>query len=290
MRQRKSGGKAMQEKSLGYRIGRVLIFLVLFILAISFVYPILFMFINSLKTLKEYYYSPFTLPDLSNLQWSNFGNMISQFKILGLLKNSFIVSFFTVVGLIGLGTLASYAFAKIKFPGSRGLYLAFLVTLFVPAQVTMIPMYINFAKIGLVNNWLGVVIANWAMFLPETIMLMTANFKGIPDEIIEAATIDGCGFFGRLWNVVIPMGWPAISLTIIFFFINSWNDLFTPMIMLKSMDKRTVMVALNSLVGQFTGNPPYQFAGLVLAALPALLVYIFLQKSIVNGMSMGAIK
>lgn len=280
----------MQEKSLGYRIGRVLIFLVLFILAISFVYPILFMFINSLKTLKEYYYSPFTLPDLSNLQWSNFGNMISQFKILGLLKNSFIVSFFTVVGLIGLGTLASYAFAKIRFPGSRGLYLAFLVTLFVPAQVTMIPMYINFAKIGLVNNWLGVVIANWAMFLPETIMLMTANFKGIPDEIIEAATIDGCGFFGRLWNVVIPMGWPAISLTIIFFFINSWNDLFTPMIMLKSMDKRTVMVALNSLVGQFTGNPPYQFAGLVLAALPALLVYIFLQKSIVNGMSMGAIK
>ena len=280
----------MQEKSLGYRIGRVLIFLVLFILAVSFVYPILFMFINSLKTLKEYYYSPFTLPDLSNLQWSNFGNMISQFKILGLLRNSFIVSLFTVVGLIGLGTLASYAFAKIKFPGSRGLYLAFLVTLFVPAQVTMIPMYINFAKIGLVNNWLGVVIANWAMFLPETIMLMTANFKGIPDEIIEAATIDGCGFFGRLWNVVIPMGWPAISLTIIFFFINSWNDLFTPMIMLKSMDKRTVMVALNSLVGQFTGNPPYQFAGLVLAALPALLVYIFLQKSIVNGMSMGAIK
>ena len=280
----------MQEKSLGYRIGRVLIFLVLFILAVSFVYPILFMFINSLKTLKEYYYSPFTLPDLSNLQWSNFGNMISQFKILGLLRNSFIVSLFTVVGLIGLGTLASYAFAKIKFPGSRALYLAFLVTLFVPAQVTMIPMYINFAKVGLVNNWLGVVIANWAMFLPETIMLMTANFKGIPDEIIEAATIDGCSFFGRLWNVVIPMGWPAISLTIIFFFINSWNDLFTPMIMLKSMDKRTVMVALNSLVGQFTGNPPYQFAGLVLAALPALLVYIFLQKSIVNGMSMGAIK
>ena len=275
---------------MGYRIGRVLIFLVLFILAVSFVYPILFMFINSLKTLKEYYYSPFTLPDLSNLQWSNFGNMISQFKILGLLRNSFIVSLFTVVGLIGLGTLASYAFAKIKFPGSRALYLAFLVTLFVPAQVTMIPMYINFAKVGLVNNWLGVVIANWAMFLPETIMLMTANFKGIPDEIIEAATIDGCSFFGRLWNVVIPMGWPAISLTIIFFFINSWNDLFTPMIMLKSMDKRTVMVALNSLVGQFTGNPPYQFAGLVLAALPALLVYIFLQKSIVNGMSMGAIK
>lgn len=280
----------MEGKSLGNKIAKWIIFIVLLILAVSFVYPILYMFVNSLKSLTAYYINPFALPKLGELQWKNFGNMISQFKIIGLLKNSFLVSALTVAGLIVFGTLASYAFAKISFKGSRALYLAFLVTLFVPAQVTMIPMYINFAKVGLVNNRLGVVVANWAMFLPETVMLMTANFKGIPDEIIEAATIDGCSFAGRLRNVVIPMGWPAISLTIIFFFINSWNDLFTPMILLKSMDKRTVMVALNSLVGQFTGNPPYQYAGLVLAALPALLVYIFLQKSIVNGMSMGAIK
>ena len=280
----------MKNKSVGYIIGRVLIFLILLTLAISFLYPIFYMFNNSLKDLTEYYISPFTLFNFSSPKWSNFTNMITQFQIFKLLRNSFIVSFFTVVVLIVAGTLASYAFAKIKFPGHNGLYLGFLATLFVPAQVTMIPMYINFAKVGLVNNWTGVVIANVAMFLPETVMLMTAQFKGIPDEIIEAATIDGCSFVGRLKNVVIPMGWPAISLTIIFFFVNSWNDLFTPMIMLKSMDKRTVMVALNQLIGRFTGNPPFQFAGLVLAALPALIVYIFLQKSIVNGMSMGAIK
>ncbi len=280
----------MKNKSIGAVIGRVLIFLVLLALAISFLYPLFYMFNNSLKELSEYYISPFRLFNLESPKWQNFTAMITQFQILKLLRNSFIVSFFTVVILLLAGTLASYAFAKIRFPGHSKLYLAFLVTLFVPAQVTMIPMYINFARVGLVNNWAGVVIANVAMFLPETVMLMTAQFKGIPGEIIEAATIDGCGFFGRLRNVVVPMGWPAISLTIIFFFINSWNDLFTPMIMLKSMEKRTVMVALNQLIGRFTGNPPFQFAGLVLAALPALLVYIFLQKSIVNGMSMGAIK
>lgn len=280
----------MKSKSIASVIGRGLIFLVLLALAISFLYPIFYMFNNSLKELSEYYISPFKLFNLASPKWQNFTAMITQFQIIKLLRNSFIVSFFTVVVLILAGTLASYAFAKIKFPGHNKVYLAFLVTLFVPAQVTMIPMYINFAKVGLVNNWAGVVVANVAMFLPETVMLMTAQFKGIPDEIIEAATIDGCGFFGRLRNVVIPMGWPAISLTIIFFFINSWNDLFTPMIMLKAMDKRTVMVALNALIGRFTGNPPFQFAGLVLAALPAILVYIFLQKSIVNGMSMGAIK
>lgn len=280
----------MKQKSVGYVIGRTLIFLVLLVLAISFLYPLFYMFVNSVKTLSDYYISPFALPDVTNMQWKNFASMISQFNILGLMKNSFIISVLTVAGLIVFGTLGSYAFAKIKFPGSRGLYLAFLVTLFVPAQVTMIPMYVNFARVGLVNNLFGVVVSNWAMFLPETIMLMTANFKGIPDEIIEAATIDGCSFAGRLRNIVIPMGWPAISLTIIFFFINSWNDLFTPMILLKSMDKRTVMVALNGLIGRYTGNPPFQYAGLVLAALPAIIVYAFLQKSIVNGMSMGAIK
>lgn len=280
----------MKNKSAGFIIGRVVIILILTALAVSFIYPIFYMFNNSLKSLTEYYISPFALFDAAAPKWENFASMITQFKIIKLLKNSFIVSFFTVAVLIASGTLASYAFAKIKFPAHDAIYLGFLVTLFVPAQVTMIPMYINFAKVGLVNNWAGVVIANVAMFLPETVMLMTAQFKGIPNEIIEAATIDGCGFFGRLRNVVIPMGWPAISLTIIFFFINSWNDLFTPMIMLKSMEKRTVMVALNQLIGRFTGNPPFQFAGLVLAALPAIIVYIFLQKSIVNGMSMGAIK
>lgn len=280
----------MKRKSFWYVFGRTLIFLVLFVLAVSFLYPLFYMFINSLKSKSAYYISPFALPGLGEMQWQNYATMISQFRILPLMWNSFVISFFTVVGLIVFGTLASYAFAKIKFPGSRLFYLGFLVTLFVPVQVTMIPLYISYAKIGLVDNWIGVVISNWAMFLPETVMLMTANFKGIPDEIIEAATIDGCDFAGRLRNVVLPMGWPAVSLTIIFFFINSWNDLFAPMIILKSMDKRTVMVALEGLIGRYTGNPPFQYAGLVLAALPAILVYAFLQKSIVNGMSMGAIK
>jgi len=282
--------ESMKNKSAGFIIGRILIFLVLLALAVTFLYPLFYMLINSLKSKTAYYISPFALPDFGALQMQNYATMISQFRILPLMWNSFVISLFTVIGLIIFGTLASYAFAKIHFPGDRGFYLGFLVTLFVPVQVTMVPLYISYAKIGLVDNWMGVVISNWAMFLPETVMLMTANFKGIPNEIIEAATIDGCGFFGRLQHVVLPMGWPAVSLTIIFFFINSWNDLFAPMIILKSMDKRTVMVALEGLIGRYTGNPPFQYAGLMLAALPAILVYAFLQKSIVNGMSMGAIK
>ena len=284
-----AGTSMKKSRKIGRTIGRAMIFLVLLILAISFLYPLYYMLINSLKSLAGYYVNPFGLPK-EQLQWQNFATMISQFKILELFGNSFIISFFTVVGLVVFGTLAAYSFAKVEFRGKSGIYLAILATLFVPAQVTMIPMYISFAKVGLVDNYLGVIIAYWAMFLPETIMLMTANFKGIPNELIEAATIDGCGYLGRLRHVVMPVGWPAISLTIIFFFISSWNDLFTPMVLLKSMDKRTVMVALSSLIGRYTGDPPFQYAGLLMSAIPALVVYAIFQKSIVKGMSMGAIK
>lgn len=281
--------KIVKKRKFWHVFGRAVIFLVLLVLAISFLYPLYYMLINSLKSLSGYYVNPFGLPN-EQLQWSNFATMISQFKILKLFGNSFIVSFFTVLGLVVMGTLASFSFAKVDFKGKDGIYLAILATLFVPAQVTMIPMYISFAKVGLVDNYLGVIIAYWAMFLPETIMLMTANFKSIPNELLEAATIDGCGYFGRIRNVVMPMGWPAISLSIIFFFICSWNDLFTPMVLLKSMDKRTVMVALSSLIGRYTGDPPFQYAGLLMSAIPALAVYAIFQKSIVKGMSMGAIK
>jgi ABC-type glycerol-3-phosphate transport system permease component len=281
--------KIVKKRKFWHVFGRAVIFLVLLVLAISFLYPLYYMLINSLKSLSGYYVNPFGLPN-EQLQWQNFATMISQFKILKLFGNSFIVSFFTVLGLVVMGTLASFSFAKVDFKGKDSIYLAILATLFVPAQVTMIPMYISFAKVSLVDNYLGVIIAYWAMFLPETIMLMTANFKSIPNELLEAATIDGCGYFGRIRNVVMPMGWPAISLSIIFFFICSWNDLFTPMVLLKSMDKRTVMVALSSLIGRYTGDPPFQYAGLLMSAIPALAVYAIFQKSIVKGMSMGAIK
>jgi hypothetical protein len=155
-----AGTSIKKSKKIGRTIGRAVIFLVLLILAISFLYPLYYMLINSLKSLSGYYVNPFGLPR-EQLQWQNFVTMVSQFKILELFGNSFIISFFTVVGLVVFGTLAAYSFAKVEFKGKNGIYLAILATLFVPAQVTMIPMYISFAKVGLVDNYLGVIIAYW---------------------------------------------------------------------------------------------------------------------------------
>jgi ABC-type glycerol-3-phosphate transport system permease component len=216
--------------------------------------------------------------------------MVSQFQILKLFKNSFIVAALTVVILLIVCTFASYVFAKYKFRGRAAIYLAVIATMFIPSQVTIIPVYILFSRLGMVNTYWSVILSYVALFMPEAILLMTSNFRVIIDELLEAAEMDGCGYFQRVRNVVLPMGRAAVFLSIIFYFITAWNDLFTPMIFLQSMDKRTVMVALAALMGRYTGAPTLQFAGLLLAAVPALIVYIIFQRQIIRGLSVGAIK
>jgi ABC-type glycerol-3-phosphate transport system permease component len=216
--------------------------------------------------------------------------MISQFKILNLFKNSFIISFFTIILLLSVGIVASYAFAKINFKGKNIIFLLVISTMFIPVQATIIPMYMFFSKLHLVNTSWSVIFMYVGMFIPEVVLLMTAGFRGIPDELIEAAKLDGAGYFDIIRHVIIPMGKPAILLSVIFYFIVTWNDLFTPMILLQSMDKRTVMVALAALLSRYSGDPTFQFAGLVLASIPAILVYAIFQRFIIKGISLGSTK
>ncbi len=258
-------------------------------MTLTFIYPLFYMVVNSLKSRARYFSDPFGLPDLP-LQWENFTTMVSQFRIFRLFWNSFVVSAGTVLLVLVVCTFASYIFAKYKFKGRNALYVTVIATMFIPSQVTIIPLYIMFSRLGLVNTYWSVILSYLALFLPEAILLMTANFRGIIDELLEAAEIDGCGYLQRVWYVVVPMGQAAVFLSIIFYFITAWNDLFTPMIFLQSMDKRTVMVALAALMGRYTGAPTLQFAGLLLSAIPAILVYVIFQRHIIRGLSVGAIK
>ena len=271
------------------KLANVLIFLTLLALSISNLYPLFYMFMNSIKSRTDYYINPFSVLGLK-LTSENYLTMISQFKILNLFKNSFIISFFSIILLLCFGIFASYAFAKINFRGRNVIYLLVISTLFIPVQATIIPLYVLFSKVRLVNTYWSVIFMYVGMFLPEVILLMTSTFRGIPDEMIEAAKLDGAGYFDIIRYVIIPMGRPAIILCVIFYYIVTWNDLFTPMILLQSMDRRTVMVALAALLSRYSGDPTFQFAGLVLASIPAILVYALFQRYIIKGISMGATK
>jgi ABC-type glycerol-3-phosphate transport system permease component len=271
------------------KLSGVLIFLVLLGLSISNLYPFFYMFLNSVKSRTDYLVNPFSVWGLK-LTWDNYRTMISQFRILDLFKNSFVISFFTILLLLCLGIIASYAFAKLRFKGKDVIYLLIISTMFIPVQATIIPLYVFFSRLDLVNTGWSVIFIYVGLFIPEVILLMTSGFRGIPDELIEAAKLDGAGYFDIIRYVIIPMGMPAILLCVIFYFIVTWNDLFTPMMMLQSMDKRTVMVALAALLSRYSGDPTFQFAGLVLASIPAILVYAFFQRYIVKGISLGATK
>jgi ABC-type glycerol-3-phosphate transport system permease component len=266
-----------------------LIFLTLLVLSISNLYPLFYMFMNSIKSRTDYFINPFSVWGL-RLTWDNYKTMISQFKILNLFKNSFFISFFSIILLLCIGVFASYAFAKLRFRWKEVIYLLVISTMFIPVQATIIPLYVLFSKVHLVNTFWSVVFMYVGMFIPEVILLMTSTFRGIPDELLEAAKLDGAGYFDMIRYVIIPMGRPAIILCVIFYYIVTWNDLFTPMILLQSMDKRTVMVALAALLSRYSGDPTFQFAGLVLASIPAILVYAIFQRYIIKGISLGATK
>lgn len=267
---------------------KFLIFIALSLLAASNIIPLLFVLVNSLKDRTEYLKNPFSLPDITKLAWGNYATMISQFQIFKLFGNTLIISAVTIILLLTLGITASYAFSKLKFFGREVIYFMIIASMFVPVQVTIIPIYMLFSKMHLVNTYWSVILTYLGMFLSEAILLMTASFRGIPDEMIEAAELDGAGYFSILRHVIIPMGRPAIILCVIYYFIVTWNDLFTPMILLSDMKSRTVMVALASLISRYSGDPTFQFAGLFMAAIPAILVYAIFQKYIIKGIGEGS--
>lgn len=270
------------------RIGSILVFIVFLVLAASFVFPFFYMVINAFKSTPEYYKSTFKLPESWNP--SNFATMISQFKIQINMLNSLFISASSVVLTTALGIVASYVFAKRPFKGSNAIYLVIVFSMFMPNQVTLIPLYFLYSKLGLINTPFAVIICFVTAGLPSCIMLLTAYFKSIPNEVCEAAIIDGYGFFGIIRNVIYPMGKPAIAVNATFVFLRTWNDFLTPLVLLTKRETQTVVVALSALVSRYQSDPPYQMAGLAIATIPAVAMYLFFQKYLVEGVNAGSIK
>lgn len=270
------------------RPSSVIIFLAFLALGASFVFPFFYMAINALKTTPEYYKSTFSLPGSLNL--SNFSTMISQFRIQVNMLNSLFISASSVVATAALGIVASYVFAKRRFRGSGALYLAIVFSMFMPNQVTLIPLYFLYSRLGLINTPFAVIICFATASMPSTIMLLTAYFKSIPDEVCEAAIVDGYGFMGIVRHVIVPMGKPAIAVNATFVFLRTWNDFLTPLVLLTKKETQTVVVALSALVSRYQSDPPYQMAGLAIATLPAVAMYLFFQRYLVEGVNAGSLK
>lgn len=204
------------------------------------------------------------------------------------LFNSFLVA--TCVTLLSLlfNTMAGYAFAKLKFAGRERTFQLLLAALVIPAQVAMMPLFLLLKQMGLINTYAGVVIPGMAAIFG--IFLVRQYARSIPDELLEAARIDGAGEFRILFQIVLPALKPILVTLAIFSFLAAWNDFMWPLIVLSDQDMQTLPVALASLSREHVQDNELMMAGAVVTIVPVLLLFLALQRHYIHGLLLGSVK
>lgn len=204
--------------------------------------------------------------------------------------NSVWITCATVAGVVTFSALAGYAFAKLRFPFKNVLYVALLATLMMPATSLIIPLYLQLRTIGLLNNQGGLVILYVSSSAPFSMFLMRAFFETLPDELIQAARIDGAGEMQVFLRVVLPLARPGLATVIIFQFLQTWNEFIYANTILRDTGKLPLQPVLFSLVGQYNTDWPTLTAGLTMSIIPVILVYVWMQRQFVAGLTLGAVK
>lgn len=276
-----------KKKSPTYILGRVAIYLVLIVSSLIMAVPFYWSVCTSLKLLQYVYTNP---PQW----WPNpftLENYISVFTKIHFYKyffNSVFVSVITTAGHVLFDTLAAYAFAKLTFPGRDKLFFVLLLGLMVPFQVNLIPMYRIFANLGWINSYLALIVPNLTSIFG--IFLMRQFLMTIPNDLLDAARIDGCSEFRVFTKVVLPLALPGVATLIIMTFMGTWNDFLWPRIVISSESLFTLPVGLAQLQMKNTSNVAQIMAGTVLTALPMIIVFLFMQRQFIEGMTAGALK
>lgn len=263
------------------------------ILGFFMIYPLLWLVMSSFKSNRTMFIDTYSLIpkewDIATNYVSGFEGIagVSFFKFMG---NSFIVTIVGMVGAVVTSLLAAYAFARIKFKGSNFWFSCVMMTMMIPAQVMVVPQYIILRKLNLIDTLVSMILP-WFFGGAFFIFLMVQFFKGIPRELDEAAFIDGCGKFGVLIHILIPIVKPAIINAAIFAFYWIWQDFFQPLIFMNTTSKFTIPLALNMFTDPTTySNYGGLFAMSVVSLLPVLIFFIIFQRYLVDGIAMDGIK
>ena len=260
----------------------------LVLIAVVSLYPLIFTLLNSLKTNTEFAQHPLSLPE--RLNFSNYSETFTRMNVPKLFLNSIIVTF----GGILLTTISSlflaFAVTKLKFKGSQFIFLFVISMLVIPSQAIIYPLYQSILDLGFGGTYQGLILALAAFGLPLGTYQLAAYFKTIPEELIEAARVDGAGNLRVLFSVLVPVSIPAIAALSILNFVWMWNDLLLPLVIMGGSDKGTLMVGVALLSGQYDISIPLISAGLLVALLPVFLVYMVFQRKILAGAMAGSIR
>jgi len=256
------------------------------LLALTCLYPVWFAINNALKTDKGYILNRFNLVTDPTIQ--NFINAWNRSRLSEYFLNSVVTTAGAVALLLLVSSLAGFAFAMLRFPYRKLLFIVILASLMIPVQVVLVPFYRTIVTLGLVNTRIGLIISYTSFFLPFCVYLMTAFYSALPRELVEAARMDGAKLIQIWWHVMLPLGKPALITLGILNTLYCWNDVLISLLVLQK--ERTLMVGIAALKGEYTTNVPLLMAGIVIAAAPIVIIYVIFQRRIVNGIATGAVK
>ena len=266
----------------------IFLYAFLIVLAILFILPIFYLFMGSFKAESELFRVPFKwLPD--KFQFGNFINMFSSIPFFKYLKNTMIIVVCNIVGSLLSCSLVAYGFARLRWPGRDKVFILVLITMILPYQVTLVPLFLMFTKMKWIGTFLPLTVTCF-FGNPFFIFLLRQFFTGIPQDISEAARIDGAGEFTIFSKLVIPMAKPALTTVAIFAFIRSWNDFLGPLVFLGKDELYTLSLAASMLKSNLDPNWSLLLALGAVMILPVLILFFVMQKYFIQGIAMSGIK
>jgi glucose/mannose transport system permease protein len=269
------------------RISRGAIYFVLVCFVVWYMLPIFLMFITGLKT-----YSQVNIATMWALPYpiSIDGFAQAWVKVAPNFINSIIITVPAAIISAFIGSINGYIFAKWKFRGSNVIFILFLVGMFLPYQGVLIPLVLTLQRMGLYGSLLGVIFVHCIFGIPISTLMFRGYFTGIPNELIDAAKIDGCGFFSIYRWILLPISFPAFAVVLIWQFTSIWNDYLIGLIVVSNPRLAPVNVAVKNLAGTYTTQWQVQMSGALIAALPTIIVYLALGKFFMRGLLAGSLK
>jgi len=255
--------------------------------AVVMIFPIYWMFATAVRPHTEIFEAVARLAP-SNFSWSNFHAVLTRYPVLTWVNNSVIIAVVAVVLTVFINLLCGYTFAKFHFPGRNILFFAILGALMVPIQVILVPEFLIVSWLGLLNSHLGVILPRAAEAFG--IFMVRQFMVSIPDELIEAARLDGAGEFTIFFRIVLPLSKPIIAVLVIFTFMWRWNDFAWPLVALTDRDMFTIPLGLNLLRGEVNPDWGNVMALALLSLMPMLVIFLGFQRYLVQGIASTGLK
>lgn len=262
-------------------------YILLAVFLLGAIMPFIGILLTAFKTTPELAAGPFTLPQ--EWRWQNFVEAWEGARFGTYFLSSVVVVVPVVLIAAALATMSGYAFGTMKFRGDNALLLLILLGLMMPFEAVIIPLWQLMGSLGLRNTYWAIILPQVALSFSFGTFWMRSHFKGVPQDLIDAAVVDGCSVWGVLWRVLFPLSLPSLLSMVVLVFMWTWNEFFLVLVMV-SGDLRTLPVGLALLRGRYASDVPVMAAGALLVSLPVIIIYLIFQRQFIRGMIAGALK